>query len=166
LHQVVERSLLDGDYDRNNVVDANDLALWEADYSRMVIAGPDFNGDKELDAGDLANWEAGYGNFNGSTAFADFDDGDANRNGVVDGLDFLSWQRSFGRTTDVSADDNGDYVVSGLDFLAWQRNYGKSVIPPIDSLPEPTTIALVLLALFATPQAWRSACQGTLHSRG
>jgi cyclophilin family peptidyl-prolyl cis-trans isomerase len=157
LYQVVERSLLDGDFDMDNMVGLSDLAMWEEDFGRMIISGPDFNGDKEIDSGDLVNWESGYGQFNGVSTFADFDDGDANRDGVVDGLDFLSWQRSSGKTTDVSADADGDYVVSGVDFLAWQRNYGAQVPPPIAAVPEPETLVLLLLSILARPYALRRA---------
>jgi peptidyl-prolyl cis-trans isomerase A (cyclophilin A) len=156
LYQVVERSLLDGDYDLNGKVDANDLAMWEADYNRMAITGPDFNGDKEIGSGDLANWEAGYGQFDGVTTFADFDNGDANYDGIVDGDDFLSWQRSVGLTTDVSADGDGNYEVNGDDFLFWQRNVGAPVPPPVLA-PEPATAVLLLLGLFAETQALRGS---------
>ncbi len=124
LLQVVERSLLDGDFDSSGNVGASDLLIWETDYNRMTLAGPNLNGDQEIDSNDLSNWNTGYGNFDGTTTFADFVDGDANRDGVVDGFDFLFWQDASGKTTDVSADADGNYVVAGPDYLDWQRNFG------------------------------------------
>ena len=54
---------------------------------------------------------------------ADFDiDGD------VDGVDFLRWQRGFGRVADAlrsdgNSDDDGD--VDASDLAAWQVSYGQ-----------------------------------------
>ncbi len=156
LLQVVERSLIDGDYDLSGSVGAGDLAKWEEDNGRMTIAGPDFNGDKEISSADLSNWIAGYGAFDGVTTFADFDDGDATRNGIVDGVDFLSWQRSSGQTTDVSADSDGDYQIDGKDFLIWQQNYGAtSPLSSVNSVPEPATLLLLCLGALAKPRAIR-----------
>jgi hypothetical protein len=53
--------LLEGDFDRDGLVDSADLALWQATYGDSVAAG----------------------------AYAD-----ANANGVIDGQDFLIWQRN------------------------------------------------------------------------
>ncbi len=67
---------------------------------------------------------------------ADFDN-----NGVVDGLDFLAWQRNYNHGTALSGapmldanfadanyahangDANGDGKVDGQDFLLWQQGY-------------------------------------------
>lgn len=156
LLQVVELPLLDGDYDLNGDVGSSDLANWEEDYNRLVFVGPDFNGDKEIDSGDLANWEAGYGQFDGITTFAKSDDGDANYNGIVDGDDFLSWQRTFGLTLDPSTDGDGNYEVNGDDFLLWQRNYGASLpLDPVVSVPEPATLVLLFLGMMVKTQALR-----------
>ncbi|NOY29037.1 MAG: hypothetical protein GXP28_02335 [Planctomycetes bacterium] len=152
--QVVERSLLDGDFDSNGLVGASDLAQWEQGFGRLQIEGPDFNGDKEINSDDLSNWEAGFGRFDGQTTFADFEDGDANRDGTVDGFDFLRWQRSVGSTTDVAADGDGNAQVDGFDFLLWQRNFGAttSTLSGILAVPEPTSfflaVAAGLLALY------------------
>lgn len=162
LYQVVERSPLDGDYDLDGSVGASDLAKWEEDYGRVIIAGPDFNGDKEIDSADLSNWEAGYGIFDGLTTFADFDNGDATRDGIVDGLDFLSLQQSYGNTTDVSADADGDSSVSGKEFLVWQQNFGAtSALSSINSVPEPATLLLLCLGALAKPRAVRLVLRRT-----
>ncbi len=67
---------------------------------------------------------------------ADFD-----KNGVVDGLDFLAWQRNYNHGTAASGapildanfndpnyakangDANGDGKADGQDFLIWQQDY-------------------------------------------
>ncbi len=151
LHQVVERSLVDGDYDQNGVAGSADLALWEKDYGRLSLEGPDFNNDLQVGSGDLSNWEAGYGNYNGVSTLAHFEDGDANRDRVVDGLDFLEWQQRSGTTRNVSADGDGDGLVTGLDFLLWQQGQSASGPPALNSVPEPSTLFLLTLGLMA----WR-----------
>ncbi len=46
--------------------------------------------------------------------------GDANGDGVVDGADFLIWQRGYGHASNFDA--RGD--VDGNDFVIWQRTLG------------------------------------------
>lgn len=82
--------------------------------------------------------------------------GDFDRNGVVDGADFLHWQRTAGAASapgdadddlavdatdlalwqngfsvfgSVATDFNGDGRTDGADFLAWQRGHGELVEP-------------------------------------
>ena len=150
LKQVVELSLLDGDFDFSGDVGASDFVKWQQDYGRALINGPDLNGDLEIDSTDLVNWEVGFGNFDGLSTFASFGDGDANRDGTVNGFDFLNWQRYAGHTTDVSADANGDYEVNGLDFLEWQQHAGSvSLMASVAGVPEPSTQSLCCLGLLA-----------------
>jgi hypothetical protein len=78
----------------------------------------DFNGDDRVDAEDLATWRAGYG-----TTADGPQTGDANRDGVVDGRDFLLWQRQAGRV-----------VTSGLSTVSSAR------------VPEPAAWSLSVLA--------------------
>ncbi len=69
---------------------------------------------------------------------ADFDtDGD------VDDEDLNQWKTSFG--TGSAADADGDSDSDGNDFLAWQRQF-RSTLPSAQSVPEPTTQLLSLLA--------------------
>jgi endonuclease/exonuclease/phosphatase family metal-dependent hydrolase len=77
--------------------------------------------------------------------------GDANGDRVVDGADLAAWQTHFGLAAGATAakgdfDANGQ--VDGADFLLWQREF--AVPSEISTVPEPTTLALVLVAaLFA-----------------
>ena len=140
----------------SGTVDAGDLDLWEADFGRMIVTGPDFNGDQEIDGSDLTSWETGYGGFDGVSTFADFSDGDASRDGVIDGSDFLIWQRLAGKTTDVSADADGNYSVDGGDFLDWQRNFSVSFSLSATTVPEPATLMLVGVGALILPRRARS----------
>jgi hypothetical protein len=61
--------------------------------------------------------------------------GDFDMNHVVDGTDFLIWQREFGGALD------------GTDFIAWKGNFGSAVaVGAATSAPEPASAALTALA--------------------
>lgn len=62
-------------------------------------------------------------------------DGDFDNDNDVDGADFLAWQRGFPGTFD-----------SG-DLADWQMNYGGGPLPAAQSVPEPTSAILCVLAL-------------------
>lgn len=57
---------------------------------------------------------------------------DANQNDIVDGIDFLIWQRNFGITTGATpqdADSDADGDVDSDDLSDWQLGFG-STLPP------------------------------------
>jgi hypothetical protein len=67
-----------------------------------------------------------------SAAYQVFRPGDYQRNGVVDGGDFLAWQRLLGTpvtTAGEGADGNFSYWVDGGDLTVWQNNYGAGHDP-------------------------------------
>jgi len=77
---------------------------------------------------------------------ADFD-GD----GIIDGSDFLLWQRQLGTTglfplAIQEGDGNGDGVVDGADLSLWENSFGAA-LPHLTAksvtVPEPTTAALL-----------------------
>lgn len=79
--------------------------------------------------------------------------GDFNGDDVVDGADFLQWQRRFGTTVRplAGADHNGNGIVDHADLEAWKT---PTAAPPasIDQeasllVPEPSMAALTLSAL-------------------
>lgn len=55
--------------------------------------------------------------------------GDYNFSGVVTAADREVWSDSYASTTYLAADGNGDLLINGADFLLWQRNLGNSVAP-------------------------------------
>ena len=78
--------------------------------------------------------------------------GDFDKNGVVDGNDFLTWQSNFGTltgATQAQGDADGNGTVDGNDFLAWQSNFGASGGGNGASVPEPASAALLLIATVA-----------------
>jgi hypothetical protein len=75
--------------------------------------------------------------------------GDFNRNGLVDAADFTVWRDSLGQTGNTAADANEDNVVDAEDYDFWKANFGLSESAGTGALatvPEPSTVALVLLA--------------------
>ena len=72
--------------------------------------------------------------------------GDANLDGCVDGLDYVTWSSNYGQGGKAwkDGDYNGDTVVDGLDYIAWSGNYlrgepGGAGMP----IPEPGAVALI-----------------------
>jgi hypothetical protein len=77
------------------------------------------------------------------------EDGDFNNDNVVDGADFLIWQRGFGPTgSNLTGDANGNGVVDGADLAIWKAQYGGApAVAAAAAVPEPATIALGGLAV-------------------
>ncbi|WP_428308111.1 family 16 glycosylhydrolase [Lacipirellula sp.] len=84
---------------------------------------------------------------------------DFNLDGVVDGADFLVWQRgasvaSGGEPSD--GDANGDGIVDGADLEVWRQQYGASGASADAAatveIPEPSGAVLAVLALTTLSQ--------------
>ena len=76
--------------------------------------------------------------------------GDFDKNGVVDGNDFLAWQANFGLTegaTQAQGDADGNGTVDGNDFLVWQANFGAGAGGGSAAVPEPTSAVVAGLCL-------------------
>ena len=76
---------------------------------------------------------------------------DFNEDGAVDGDDFLIWQGGFnqfpdGDATKAQGDANVDGYVDGDDFLIWQTQFGSADGSGSGAVPEPTAIAVMILA--------------------
>ena len=98
-------------------------------------------------------------------AVLDVHAGDANLDGVVDGLDYVAWSDRFGQPGNWSQGDfNHDGVVDGLDYTAWADHFsaGSAEVPRIAVAPEPSAIVLTGiggLLLAATAKTCRNACR-------
>ena len=79
------------------------------------------------------------------TPSADFD-----RDGDVDGRDFLTWQRNFGATAGLQSQGDTDFdgVVGADDLAVWQDSYGSPLLAVI-AVPEPATLYLAGLVLMS-----------------
>ncbi len=76
---------------------------------------------------------------------ADFD-----KDGDVDGEDFLIWQAGFGTmsgATSNTGDANGDGAVDGEDFLLWQSDFGSVAGQGAAAVPESSALVLLSLAV-------------------
>jgi Glycoside Hydrolase Family 113 len=80
--------------------------------------------------------------------------GDYNRDGVVDNLDYVVWQNTFGKfATDFNgADGNGNGVVDAADYTVWRDNLNPVMVGAgggansDGTVPEPSSIALAIAA--------------------
>jgi hypothetical protein len=71
--------------------------------------------------------------------------GDFNGDGDVDADDLADWQAGYGVDTKGDADGDGD--TDGRDFLIWQRNFtGPQPVANI-SVPEPTSLLVVIFGI-------------------
>jgi hypothetical protein len=77
--------------------------------------------------------------------------GDFDRNDVVDGADFLAWQREFGSATELSADGSLNKVVDADDLAIWKQNFGRiwPVAGATTPIPEPATAILLAWSILA-----------------
>jgi hypothetical protein len=77
---------------------------------------------------DAANWRpsVAHGGSPGWDGAAGLP-GDYNADGVVEGADFLTWQRTLGSNTPalVGADGSNNRLVDGADLAIWANNFGQ-----------------------------------------
>jgi hypothetical protein len=81
---------------------------------------------------------------NAVATLSDFD-GDL----IIDADDLNAWKLGFGGEPSLAAGDgNGDGVVDGADFLRWQREASVSQLPPVETagVPEPSSLTLLAVA--------------------
>lgn len=133
-------SVLPGDFNEDQIVDAADISLLCGGIS-SGDAGFDLNGDAVVDSADLTLLvEELIGTFAG----------DANLNGEVAFNDFLTLSDNFGQDGDWLA---GDFDCSGTvafaDFLQLADNFGKKAEASagLASVPEPNSRSLLCFAL-------------------
>jgi ELWxxDGT repeat protein len=107
--------------------------LWRTDGTRITLVSDIRPGNSNSNVGNLLN-------VNGDLYFtandgahgeelwvvrqeAAIERGDYDLNNVVDGADFLKWQRAFD-SADQSVDGDGDGTVDGGDLDVWRENFG------------------------------------------
>ena len=115
------------------------------------------------------NWNIIYGantvtlEFGMVDLMADFD-----KDGDVDGDDFLIWQGGFGTTSgamQADGDSDGDGDVDGHDFLTWQSEFGSGTGGGSSgAVPEPSSALLLILALSGAVLASTKARRGRRYA--
>jgi hypothetical protein len=78
--------------------------------------------------------------------------GDYDADDDVDGADFLQWQRSLGESVadpGQGADGNGNGFVDYTDFVIWRSNFGRTTEYGDATIPEPSTLSIVVLLFVA-----------------
>lgn len=80
------------------------------------------------------------------------DDADFNNDGIVDGADFLAWQRGFGvGSTLADGNANNDGTVDAADLEVWKAQFGQpSASIAVGAVPEPSTCLLGVIGLAAS----------------
>lgn len=81
--------------------------------------------------------------------------GDYNLNGAVDAADYTVWRNTVGSASDFRADGTGpsgtpNQIIDQLDYDFWKQRYseaaGRGAALGLDTIPEPTSAALALMA--------------------
>ena len=110
-----------------------------------------------------ANWDYGLA-WRMSTTF-NSPNADFNGDGIVDGADFMVWQRNSSKLVNASnadGDADGDGDVDADDLTILNSLYGTSVAPPMSAsvvaaVPEPASVALAVAGIAALGVAHRRA---------
>jgi fibronectin-binding autotransporter adhesin len=88
---------------------------------------------------------------------------DFNSDGIVNGTDFLIWQRGLGLTSQsgkTNGDANGDTVVNSLDLAVWKSQFGTpGVTGAASAVPEPTACMLLVFASLGCIAARRAGAR-------
>ena len=91
---------------------------------------------------------AGIAGFAFDVLTAPTNDADFDGNGVVDGADFLTWQRGAGAAGGLNQGDaNADGFVDGADLDIWEGQFGGAATGAIAAVPEPAAALLLALGL-------------------
>ncbi len=131
-------SAIDGDFNDDGLYDCNDInPLTTAVANGGDAAVFDLTGDGNITMSDVDAWlaESGAANLASGNSYLY---GDANLDGVVDGLDFFIWNdHAFAETTHwCDANFDGNAIVDGLDFFIWNDNQFQSARRRVETEPK------------------------------
>lgn len=94
-----------------------------------------------------------FDDFSLTLAGAPLANADFNSDGIVDGKDFLVWQRGFGIGSGAASSDgdaNGDGAVNAADLALWKSGFGMPpAVAAVSAVPEPLSATTALLGLAA-----------------
>ncbi len=104
-------------------------------------------------------------NFFANRMFPALTPGDYNADGTVDVADYNYWKSTFGSTTLLAADGNNDHRIDAADYTIWRKNYSGGAGASSVAVPEPASVALVLLVLTSGLLSIRIPRSGPVGSR-
>ena len=136
-----------GDFDGNGAYECADIdALTGVIASGSNDLTYDLTGDGAVNVDDQTAWLAEAATANGLGS--PYKQGDANLDGTVDVSDFNKWNEN--KFTDAAQWCNGDFTADGVvdvsDFNAWNGNKFTSSDGGTNVVPEPSALALVMVA--------------------
>lgn len=127
----LQQAVPDCDFDGDGACNVTDIDALVAEIASATHdATFDLNLDGQVNLADRDQWlvSAGAANLTGRNRYLL---GDANLDGVVDGLDFIDWNRY--KFTSVAAwsvgDFNADGMVDEADFVIWDSHKFQTTIP-------------------------------------
>jgi hypothetical protein len=128
-----------------------------------ISAGPleldDFHFEFLMSNGQVLEGVVAFGALPGQ-----FDAGDYDDDGDVDGADFLLWQRTLGAVANPAgsgADGSGNGFVDAADLVVWKGAFGSlAASSALMAVPEPASLAASLVALAAGARALLSCGRG------
>ena len=136
-----------GDFDGNGSYECGDVDALVAEIAAGTNSSAfDMTDDGNVDGDDLMQWlsTAGEANLGAGKSYLL---GDANLDGTVDVSDFNVWNSN--KFTNTAAWCSGDFTADGVvdvsDFNNWNTN--KFTSSDVSSVPEPSSLALLLLSL-------------------
>lgn len=145
LLHALEHFTAGGDFNNDGRYDCVDADALVAEIAAGTnTTSFDLTGDGNVDLADLDAWRTEAGHVLTASRNPILE-GDANLDGVVDGLDFLAWNAH--KFTSAAAwcdgDFNADGIVDGLDFLHWHANRFQA--SDTMAVPEPASVGVMLL---------------------
>ncbi len=96
--------------------------------------------------------------------------GDYNRDGVVNGADYIVWRNSMSGDIDLAADGNGDGMITAADYNIWRAHFGTTAASGStlqQVVPEPSALLLFLASALGlvSRRSRFPACHAYTHSQ-
>jgi hypothetical protein len=139
------------DLNRAGWIPGDDVDPIQIDVTQYMTAGARHSVEYQID-GIRPGDSGGYGYWRVSSYLTGFaaeaGPADFDYNGVVDGADFLTWQRGFGLTGQVNnggGDANRNGTIESRDLSAWRTAFGTTAqSPAVAAVPEPAGLSATL----------------------
>lgn len=148
---------LSPDFDMDGDADGDDVDLLVMEIAGMTNGATfDLTGDGRVDGGDLTEWLAQAGALNLPSGNS-YLYGDANLDGTVDGVDFITWNthKFTANPRWTFGDFSADGFVDGSDFIIWNTHKfmaadGASLVPEPNGM-----LAWLAASLLLATFKWR-----------